>query len=103
MVIDAIAELGPDEFFTLTHKGDKVEALSSNTHFDSIEVSPETIFETDQGKFFASATVYVQLNYSEPDGDIVSPEQFPAVVEGEFVGNVPLVTGVKVDTSSFYE
>jgi hypothetical protein len=102
-IVDAISEIDGAEFLQRANS-DAVTALSSNTEFEALEVSPEAVFEKKDGGFEASAIVYVTLNYGGKNDKVSMPDSYPAVVEGTIdrEGH-PSVDRIQVDTSSFYE
>jgi len=102
MILDAIAEIDYDEL-TKKSTGDQIDELSSNTIFESIEVTPEAIFKRDNDQFEASAVVYVTLNYGGRKDGVSMPDSYPATVRGELTKDGAIVTDISVDTSSFYE
>lgn len=102
-IIEAIAAVDDSSFYDLSN-ADDVSLLSTNTAFDSVEVSPETIFEKPDGKFEASAIVYVTLNYGSKRDRVSMPDSFPAIVQGSIdPSGRAAVEHIRVDTSSFYE
>jgi hypothetical protein len=103
-IIQAVTDIGYDELIDISTSGD-IDSLASNTHFDSIEVSPETIFiSNDRSKFEASGIVYVELNYGDKRDNFSMPDSFPATITGNIgQDGSAKVTDIQVDTSSFYE
>ncbi len=79
----------------------ELDALSTHTQFDSIEVVPEGIFHAGNDKFEAVATVYIVLNYGDGEDAIQTTETFPAHITGHFEGSSASVDRVDLDTSSF--
>ena len=100
-VMKAIASIDSDTFASLS-EADDVGELSSNTVFDSIETSPETVFQRPGGRFEASAIVYVTLNYGGKRDGVSMPDSYPAVIEGKISGKKVEIERIRVDTSSFY-
>lgn len=99
-IIQAIHELD----LTQTDSWDDLDALSNQTHIDSIEIDPEgIIFDSDQ-KFNGIFNVYVSLNYgSEPDTSTTS-EAFIGRFKGHFDSRKqPIFDKIEVDTSPFYD
>src|SRR5882762_5462277 len=57
-----------------------LDSLSSNTEVDAIEANAEGIFDAGPGKFEATATVYVILNYGDKRESLTTTDAFPAHV-----------------------
>lgn len=84
-----------------------LDALSTSTEFEEMEVVPEGVFASNDG-FTALATVYVVLRYGGDNEDgFESLDSYPARVVGHFDSErdelTAIVDAVQVDTSSFYE
>lgn len=79
-----------------------LEALSSATRVDSLEVFEDEILLGGQG-FRGSVLWHVTLVYNDPDGPITLTNSFPGHFEGEFLGQDAEVRRVTADTSSFYQ
>jgi hypothetical protein len=101
-IMQAISSIDEAEFRRLS-TADDIDDLSANTVFDSIEASPDTIFQRPDKGFEASAVVYVTLNYGGKRDAVSMPDSYPAVIEGKLSGDRVKIEKIRVDTSSFYE
>lgn len=101
-ILNAASDLDFDQFQELATGGDIAE-LSSNTEFEGVEVLPEGLFETNDNKFEASATVYVTLNYGGKRDKVSMPDSYAAIVRGTMEDDQVKITEIEVDTSGFYE
>jgi hypothetical protein len=98
-VVDAAQAVNDAAFFSKA-QGDDVRALSKNTEFDSLEVGPDTVFQTSGDGFEASGIVYVTLKYGH---SVSMPDSYPAVIKGTFKDDAAEITEISVDTSSFFK
>ncbi len=99
-VIDAIGALD----ITQESAWDDLNALSRNTGIDGIDAVPEGIFELDEGRFVAAATVYVILRYGDGDDTFEDSDSFPMVVNGHFEKDgKAIIDEAEVNTASFYD
>lgn len=81
----------------------KLDALSSHTLVDEVEVFEDEIYR-DGATLKGSCNFYVVLNYGQGDEAISSPESFPGTFQAELDdNNEPVVLDIDVDTSSFHE
>jgi hypothetical protein len=80
----------------------KLDALSSQTLVDEIEVFEDEIYR-DGTVLKGICNFYVVLNYGQGDEAISSPESFPGTFEAKLDDNGdPVILDIDVDTSSFY-
>jgi hypothetical protein len=107
---DRIAEVIADKAPDLTEYSawDKLDALSSNTEIEAVEVLENQVFIEDND-FAGNCVVYVQLNYGQGRDMTGMTANFPGRFRGHFEdfdddnNNVIIVDDIEVDTSSFYE
>jgi hypothetical protein len=79
--------------------------LSHATEFDGIAVDSHVIVVNGK-RWFAPATVYATLVYRDKVDDpdpARSAASFPATINFEVTDGAVTITGIEVDTSSFYE
>ena len=102
-VLDAVLRLKSDDE-VMTQASEKLGALSSRTHVDAVDASPDGIFVVggNESNFEAVATVYVELKYGSQRDSTSMSDSYPALVRGHFEEARAVVDGVEVDTSSFY-
>ncbi len=84
--------------FTETEAWSDLDALSSNTRIEAVEVFEDAIRYVGE-KFQGPINVHVSLQYPE---DVTFTETFPGRFEGKWKEGEPLIDRVAVDTSSFY-
>jgi hypothetical protein len=97
-ILDAVSEVAAQGF------GSDADELSSNTVIETVEISPETIFQTSATEFEAAGTVHVMLNYGSKKDAVSIPDSYPAIIRGHFDGGANVeIDSVEVDTSSFAE
>jgi hypothetical protein len=101
-IIDAASRIDIDRFQQLSRKDD-ISQLSSNTILEGLEILSDGIFEVAPGRFEASATVYLTLEYGGSRDSVSIPDSYPAVVRGTFDKGTVEITEIEVDTGSFYE
>jgi len=82
---------------------DDLDMLPVRTVVESVEASPERIFEAGEDGFAAVATVYISLASGESTDDHFIPDSFPAYVEGHFENGDAVIDNLSIDTSSFYD
>ena len=81
-----------------------LDQLSSHTEFESLEASPEGIFEGPPGSFHAVGTVYVTLNYGDKGDSSSMSDSYPVQLTGKIDHKKRTISieHVSIDTSSFY-
>ena len=81
-----------------------LEALSSNTSVDAVEVDPAGVILQADGSFEGSANVYVSLDYGPKADGVHTTESFIGRFRGRVPnGQPPTIEAFSVDTSPFYE
>lgn len=82
-----------------------LDALSTHTRIEAVEVPPEGVITRPDGHFTAIMNLYVVLQYgSDKDEDgFATGDSFLAKLSGRLTGDMPIVEESSVDTSSFYE
>jgi hypothetical protein len=101
-VTEAASSISFDEF-SAKSVGNAIDDLSTNTVFEGLEISPDTIFSSKGDSFEASGIVYVELNYGGSRDPVSMPDSYPAVVRGKYSNGKADIEEIDVDTSSFYE
>lgn len=87
-----------------SHAWSDLDELSKHTEVEALEPNPDGIFEIDDDRFEATATVYVTLNYGDRKDSTSISDSFPVHVRGKIKkGNKIIIEDVKVDTTSFYQ
>ncbi len=100
-VIDAVQN------FDLTESSSwsDLDALSTHTYVDEIEVDPEGVILEPESRFRGTMSVYVLLKYeSEGEDGFETSDGFRGRFNGHFEAEAkPVIDDIEVDTSSFYE
>lgn len=100
----AIAEAVENSNVTDFEAWNALDALSTHTEFDGVDVAEESL-RWDDKKFVADVTVFIGLHYGKGDDDGISTsDSFPGEISGHMDndGNV-VIDELTVDTSTFYE
>jgi hypothetical protein len=101
--IAAILQAVSDYDLTNSHAWSDLDALSSRTSIDAIEVDPEGIILSNAG-FKGVMNVYVVLRYGGSSKDAFeTSDAFRARFDGHFDGELAVIDNVQVDTSPFYD
>lgn len=78
-----------------------LDALSTNTQLDDIEIFEDEIFR-DGKKFKGNCNFYIVLNFGQGDDAVVITESFSGTFEGHLdAKNRPTIDDIHADTSSF--
>jgi hypothetical protein len=77
--------------------------LSSNTLFDGIDTSLDSVVLRDDGTFEAVADIYVGLHYGGKDDAVSLGDSYPATIRGRIADERVDINSVEIDTGSFYE
>lgn len=81
---------------------DDLDALSTHTRIEGIEVPVEGVVPTADGRFTAVMNLYVTLQYGKDDEEgFITSDSFLAKVAGRWRDGSLTVDGATVDTSSF--
>ena len=78
-----------------------LDALSSRTLIDDVEVEPEGII-IEGDRFRGLMNVYVVLQYGGSKDSFQTSDAFRALFEGHFSGSIAEIENVRVDTSPFF-
>ncbi|HYI47801.1 MAG TPA: hypothetical protein VEX35_04975 [Allosphingosinicella sp.] len=90
--------------YDLTQSGawTDLDALSTHTYLDDVEVDPEGIV-LDDGLFKGFLNIYVLLQYGSGKKEgFQTSDAFRGRFTGHFDGTVAVIDEVSVDTSPFY-
>lgn len=98
-VIDAVRGLELSE----TAAWSDLDALSSQTTVDGIEVDPEGVIFEDENRFRGIANVYVALRYGSGSDSFETSDGFLGTFRGHIKKNgAPVVEEFTVDTTPFF-
>lgn len=100
-VLQAVATAVREIDLSGTEAWADLDALSSNTHVDSVEVFADEI-KVRGGSFEGPINVHCTLNYGNGADGLTVSETFPGRFEGSLSPAGPVILRLKVDTSSFY-
>jgi hypothetical protein len=100
-VIDAIRHYN----LTKSPSWKDLDALSTRTHVDGLEVDPAGIIFESEDRFRGVLNVYVVLEYaSETNDEFQTSDSFLGKFKGHFnKKGYPVIDEIKVDTSPFFE
>ncbi|AWN42504.1 hypothetical protein [Methylobacterium durans] len=100
-VLRAVAAAVRDIDVSETEAWDDLDALSSNTHVDAVEVFADEIKLRADG-FEGLVNVHCTLNYGNDKDGLTLSETFPGRFEGTLSPEGPIIRRLTVDTSGFY-
>ncbi len=98
-IVDAVSNVRLTDF----DAWNDLDALSSHTGVDGIDVDPEGIIVSGES-FQGLAAIGVALRY-DPDGDagFVTSDTFEGQFEGHFEGKRAIIDKITVNTDPFYQ
>ena len=99
-IIDAVADKEMHE----TSAWEDLDALSTQTQVDGVEIPADAIILDRTGGFRGLMTIYVVLNYGPDQGDdgFTETDAFRGFFTGHFKGDQPVIDDITADTSPFY-
>jgi hypothetical protein len=100
-LIRAVAAAVRDIEVSETEAWDHLNALSSNTHVDAVEVFVDEI-KVRADSFEGPINVHCTLQYANDKDGLTLSETFPGRFEGTLSPEGPVVRRLTVDTSGFY-
>ena len=81
-----------------------LDALSTHTEFNGLEVNPETVEWLDGKRFKVSVMIHVGPQYGkDAEEGLSTTDGYPGQLVEHLQGDKVVVDDVSVDTSSFYE
>lgn len=99
----AVMQVMSDFDLTESQAWSDLDALSSNTYIDDLEVDPEGVI-IEENEFKGVMNVYVVLHYGGNDDDAFdTSDAFRGQFSGHFDEDKAVVDSVTVDTSPFFE
>lgn len=82
----------------------ELDALSTHTTVESLDIDEDAIVFDDSGAFSATFNVYVSLQYGKDNNEgFTIGDSFLAESRGHFEDGDPVIDSADIDTSSFYE
>jgi hypothetical protein len=102
--VDLIIEAVRNADLTKYSAWSDLDALSSRTCVDEIEVDPAGVTLLDKGRFRGVFNVYVALHYGGiNEQELVTSDVFEGTFEGHFEDRQAAIDKLTVNTQPFYE
>lgn len=103
-LVDAIAEAASNVQLTDMSAWIELDALSTHTSVDDVEVDRNGVVLMDDGSFNGVANVYVSLQYGkDTEEGFISSESFLAEFSGYVEDGSPVIQDMTVNTAGFYD
>jgi hypothetical protein len=100
--IDRVADAVRGAELTRFAAWQDLDALSTHTHLDGIDIDPESVKRTGN-KITGSVSVYVVLHYGGKEDEVIVGESFPGKFLAHMKDKKVIIDDITVDTSGFYQ